>query len=116
MTEIHLRDARHAHQFYTSNQHSFTPKVKFLYHVVFVLSATAETFANRTRTFDKEIGVLCKSADLPSFRASVETKQQYNRKKNVQTRLDYDPVTFRFHDDNAGATRSLFEEYYNINK
>lgn len=112
MTEIHLRDARHAHQFYTSNQHSFTPKTKFLYHVVFVLSSTSEIFASRTNNFGKEIGVLCKSADLPSFRATVETKQQYNRKKNIQTRLDYEPVTFRFHDDNAGVTRSLFEEYY----
>jgi len=112
-SETHLRDARHAHQIYTQNNFAFAPKTKYMYHVRFDPneeignSATSNVFR-----FQKELGVLVKSADLPSFRASVENKQQYNRKKNVQTRVDYQDCRITFHDDNTGVTRSLLEEYY----
>jgi hypothetical protein len=112
-SETHLRDARHAHQIYTQNNFAFAPKVKYMYHVRFDPndeignSATSNVFR-----FQKELGVLVKSADLPSFRASVENKNQYNRKKNVQTRVDYQDCRIAFHDDNTGVTRALLEEYY----
>lgn len=108
--DTHLRDARHAHQIFNINNFEFSPKVKFLYHTVFVLNPEARaptTFENL-----KEISVLTKSVDLPQYRSTVETKQQYNRKKNVQTRIDYQEVRCTFHDDNVGLTRKLFEEYY----
>lgn len=113
LSETHLRDARHAHQIYTQNNLAFSPKTKYLYHVRFEPneeignSATSNVFR-----FQKELGMLVKSADLPSFRASVENKQQYNRKKNVQTRVDYQDVRITFHDDSLGVTRALLEEYY----
>jgi hypothetical protein len=112
-SETHLRDARHANQIYTQNNFAFAPKQKYMYHVRFEPneeignSATSNVFR-----FQKELGVLVKSADLPSFRASVENKQQYNRKKNVQTRVDYQDCRITFHDDNTGVTRALLEEYY----
>ena len=112
-SETHLRDARHANQIYTQNNFAFSPKTKYMYHVRFDPndeignSATSNVFR-----FQKELGVLVKSADLPSFRASVENKQQYNRKKNVQTRVDYQDCRIAFHDDNTGVTRALLEEYY----
>lgn len=111
--DVHLRDARHAHQLFTEYGHSFAPKQKFLYHVVFQPSrAVADASLFNTFKFQKEIGVLAKMLDLPSFRANIENKQQYNRKKNVQTRIDYTDVRIVFHDDNLGATRSMLEEYY----
>jgi hypothetical protein len=112
-SETHLRDARHAHQIYTQNNFAFAPKTKYMYHVRFDPndeignSATSNVFR-----FQKELGVLVKSADLPSFRASVDNKQQYNRKKNVQTRVDYQDCRIVFHDDSTGVTRALLEEYY----
>jgi len=112
-SETHLRDARHANQIYTQNNFAFSPKVKYMYHVRF--DPTEEVGNNATSNvfkFQKELGILVKSADLPSFRASVENKQQYNRKKNVQTRVDYQDCRIAFHDDNTGVTRALLEEYY----
>lgn len=108
-----LRDFRHAHNFYTQNNHIFSPKVKFLYHVVFALNGL-EVREKAPNTFDnlKEIAIMAKEVDLPKFRANIETKQQYNRKKNIQTRIDYEPVRFTFHDDNNGLTRKMLEEYY----
>jgi hypothetical protein len=110
-SELHLRDARHAMQLFTEHGHALGPKTKFLYHVVFEYSAPLDKIANSS-AFRKEIGVLVKTIDLPKFRATVDTKNQYNRKKRVQTRIDYDDINIRFHDDNTGLTRAMLEEYY----
>ena len=113
VAETHLRDARHANQIYTQNNFEFAPKTKFMYHVRFDPNDEVGTSTGSdVFKFQKELGVLVKSADLPSFRASVENKQQYNRKKNVQTRVDYQDCRITFHDDNTGMTRALLEEYY----
>ncbi len=112
-SDMTLRDARHAHNFYTQHGHAFSPKVKFLYHVVFALRGlNVNSRAPNTAANLKQIAVMAKTVDLPSFRASVDVKQQYNRKKNVQTRIDYDEISMRFHDDNTGLTRAMLEEYY----
>jgi hypothetical protein len=113
--DLHLRDARHAHQLFTEHNFALSPKVKFLYHVNFALTPEAQSLSPNSNLFNKEIAVLAKSADLPSYRATIETKHQYNRKKNVQTRVDYNEVAIRFHDDNTGITRAMLEEYYKYN-
>lgn len=111
--DTHLRDARHANQLYTQHNLAMAPKVKFLYHVVFELYDEVGDYTNNnTQKFKKEIGVLAQTADLPQYRASIENKQQYNRKKNIQTRLDYQDVTLTFLDDNLGLTRGLLQDYY----
>ena len=114
--DVHLRDARHAHQLYTEHSMAAAPKTKFLYHVVFQPNVGAVAAGDATNSnslkFQKEIGVLCKSIELPQYRVSVDNKQQYNRKKNVQTRIDYQDVTIKLHDDNVGMTRGMLEEYY----
>jgi len=114
--DVHLRDARHANRLFTEHSFALAPKTKFLYHVVFQPFAGDAGVGDKTTSnslkFQKEIGVLAKSVDLPQYRASVDNKQQYNRKKNIQTRIDYQDVNIRFHDDNNGLTRSMLEEYY----
>lgn len=110
--ELHLRDARHAHQLFTEHGFALAPKLKFLYHINFSLTPEAQGLSPNSRLYNKEIAVLAKSAELPSYRATVETKNQYNRKKNIQTRIDYNEIAIRFHDDNTGLTRAMLEEYY----
>jgi len=113
-SNIHLRDAQHARNLFTKYNLAFAPKTKFLYHVVFQLkNEQVKNAAPNTQDKLKQIGVLAKNVDLPSYRVSVETRQQYNRKKNLQTRIDYDECRFVFHDDNSNTTSSLIKEYYN---
>ncbi len=107
-----MRDYQHAHRLYTQQRMNFSPKVKFLYHCVFELSTEARAHATISVQEESLLNVLVKTVDLPSYSASVETRQQYNRKKNIQTRVDYDPVTVKWHDDKAGVTMSLLQEYY----
>ena len=42
----------------------------------------------------------------------TDVKNQYNRKRIVQTKINYDPISLRFHDDNAGLTTLLWESYF----
>jgi hypothetical protein len=111
--DIHLRDYRHAKNLYYEYGLAFAPKTKFLYHCLFEPSPEiGDTASANSFAFQKEIGVLVKTADLPSFNVSVENKKQYNRIKQFQTRIDYNDVNISFHDDNLGITRAMFEEYY----
>lgn len=107
-----LGDFQHAAKLYNDTYFRLAPKVKFLYHVV--LNINPNVIANTPfRQQDiNTINLLVKSADLPKYKLDVETKHQYNRKKNVQTGINYEPVNITFHDDNAGITTMLWSLYY----
>jgi hypothetical protein len=51
--------------------------------------------------------------DLPKFTINNETLNQYNRKRVVQTKINYDPVTLTFHDDGGDNVRKMWYAYYN---
>ena len=108
-----LGDFQHAARLYNSNVFRLAPKVKYLYHVVFNVepnvSATFGSFKDQHLT---TVNLLVKSVDLPRFRVDVQTLNQYNRKKNIQTKLNYEPVTITFHDDNIGITTQFWNLYY----
>lgn len=105
-------DFQHAARLFTDDDFRLAPKHKFLYHCVFSINTNALKSLNFKYQHQNEINMLVKSADLPKFQIATETLNQYNRKKVVQTKIDYTPVTIKFHDDNAGVTRQLWENYY----
>lgn len=111
-----LGDFAHAARLYTDNNHALAPKTKFLYHVFFDINATAASIIPKLTSdgakIINEIGMLVKAADLPKFQANIETKKMYNRVKNVQTSIQYDPITITFHDDNSSLTTTLLQAYY----
>lgn len=108
-----LGDFQHAARLYNSNAFRLAPKVKFLYHVVFNINP----LAMRSTLFDTQkhgtaVNMLVKQVDLPKFKIDVDTPIQYNRKKKVQTKLDFDPLNIVFHDDNTGLTTQMWRMYY----
>lgn len=107
-----LADWQHADRLYVNDNQKHAPKVKFLYHVTFYLTEPAKSIIPDIVNYSNVIGMLVKSIDLPKFSAQVETKNKYNRKKNVQSKIEYSPVNIVFHDDNFGATTALMEAYY----
>jgi len=108
-----LKGYDHAARLFTDDSMRLAPKTKFLYHVVFELSASAQKMQPQLDQRHKnEINMLVKSADLPKFSIQTATKNMYNRKKNLQTSIEYDPVNITFHDDNMGLTTTLMEAYY----
>ena len=105
-----LGDWQHARALYTNDDFRLAPKHKFLYHVAFTLNADAVKVIPQLPT--PELNMLVKSVDLPKYNISTTLKHQYNKKRNLQTRLDYDPINITFHDDNYGVTTAMWEAYY----
>lgn len=106
-----LGDYQHASRLYVANNMRLAPKFKHLYHVVLNInpSITTSGLSNDRRL---EINLLARSADLPKYRLQTETVNQYNRKKVLHTSVQYQPVVIEFHDDNAGLTTRLWENYF----
>lgn len=108
-----LGDYQHAARLYVDNNMRLAPKLKYLYHVVFNINPQIQTMLQVQNAFDRsEINILVKSVDLPGFNMKTETLNQYNRKKIVQTGVEYSPINLEFHDDNAGITSFLWESYF----
>jgi hypothetical protein len=110
-----MGDFRHAEALYRRNNFRLAPKNKFLYHVVIDVNTTAlNTLGSSVFNIlnGREFNLLASNADLPTFTLDTETLHQYNRKKVIQTKINYDEVSIEFHDDNAGLTTLLWEAYY----
>jgi hypothetical protein len=107
-----VADFQHASRLFVDSDLRLAPKTKFLYHVKFNIDTNALKSTNFTYQHQNEVNMLVKAAELPKFTIQTETLNQYNRKKVVQTKIDYQPVTIRFHDDNLGAVSQLWQNYY----
>lgn len=108
-----LKGYDHAGRLFTDDAFRLAPKMKFLYHVVMELSEDAKKMVPQlSQKHTHEINMLVKAVDLPKYQVQTATKNMYNRKKNLQTSIEYDPINITFHDDNMGLTSTLMEAYY----
>lgn len=108
-----MRDYQHADRLYVANNYARMPKVGFLYFVVFNINRNAVSDPEWSERNKRDVGLLVKKIDLPKFKIQTETLNQYNRKTVVQTKINYNPVTIDFHDDNSDITNNLWKNYYN---
>jgi len=58
------------------------------------------------------IGLLVKTVQLPTFSIDTETLNQYNRKRIIQKKINYQPVQLTMHDDGGDVSRLLWYNYY----
>jgi hypothetical protein len=107
-----LRDYQHASRLYVDRNYAYSPKVGFLYYVVFNINPKAIIDEQWAGPEHLDVGLLVKRIDLPKFSVATETLNQYNRKTVVQTKLTYSPVSVEFHDDNADIINKLWINYY----
>jgi len=111
-----MRDYQHAQRLFTDNVMALAPKVEFLYHVYFDINENAVRNPGQYG-FGKaepniEVGMLVKQANLPGVQVNTQTKNQYGKKTNIQTSIDYQPVQLTFHDDNTGLIYGLWQQYF----
>ena len=108
-----LGDYAHGSRLFVDDSHRLSPKVKFLYHCTFNINPAASAVIPQLKEKHmNELNMLVKSAQLPAYNIQTDVKHQYNRKKVVQKRIDYQPISIQFHDDNMGVTTALWEAYY----
>lgn len=107
-----IRDYAHASKVFRSNGYARAGKHKFLYHVYFNINPVAQTFLS-DKLDTREFSFMVKKAELPKFTMETQVMNQYNHKKIVQKKINYNPVNITFHDDNGNQIRELWRSYYN---
>jgi len=106
-----IRDFRHASKIYVDNNYELLPKPSFIFYVYFNINPAANIIFGPNVLKQIEAGVLAKSADLPKFKMDFKTYNAYNRKDNIQTKINYEPVQITLHDDSANVVRDLWQSY-----
>jgi hypothetical protein len=108
-----LKDYAHASKTFLTNGYELAPRTKFLFHVYFTINtsvpALRAVFGN---TDVATIGLMVKTVQLPNYTIQVDTFNQYNRKRLVQSKIDYNPVTIEFHDDGGDLIRNMWYNYF----
>ena len=109
-----LRDYTHASKVFTPNSFELKPRYKFLFHVSFTINNEIPGLSGYLAAGNQtQLSYVVKTVDLPKFSINNETLNQYNRKRVVQTKINYDPVTLTFHDDGGDNVRKMWYAYYN---
>lgn len=107
-----MRDAEHASKTFVPGMYAYSPKFKFLFHVYFDINTTALGTLANVFPKDSNFGLAVKTVQLPKYTFDTHTMNQYNRKRIVQTKIKYEPVSIVFHDDNNNVIRKLWYAYY----
>lgn len=113
----YLKDYTHASKTFRANGYELAPRYKFLYHVYFNLNTDPVTgipkLAEVFNRADRDtMGLLVKNVQLPNYQIEVDTMNQYNRKRLIQKKIEYNPCQFTFHDDGSDLVRSLWYNYF----
>lgn len=116
-TEVNsLRDYTHASKVFRTNAYELKPRFKFLFHVVFTLNLDQIPALRNSKIFGASeiynLSLAVKTIDLPKYKIDTHTLNQYNRKRVVQTKINYEPVSVTFHDDSGDNIRELWYQYY----
>ena len=108
-----LRDYTHASKTFRSSNYNLAPRNKFLFYVYFNVNLNIPALANLFSGGKlSTVGLLVKTAQLPSYEIDVGTMNQYNRKRLVQTKINYNPAQIVFNDDSSDLVRNMWYQYY----
>jgi hypothetical protein len=112
----YFRDYKHGSKLFVADGHALAPTNKFLFHVYFTLNTAEIPSLNKAMggaEGSSRIGMLVKTVKLPTFNFEVDEMNQYNRKRYIQKKINYRPVSMTFHDDGSDSVRSMWYNYYN---
>jgi hypothetical protein len=108
-----LRDYTHASKTFKAGGYDLAPRTKFLFYVYFNLNTNIPAVANLVSGGKSNtIGLAVKSVQLPGYTIDVATMNQYNRKRLVQTKINYNPAQIVFNDDHSDLIRNMWYQYY----
>jgi len=109
-----LRDYTHASKVFRTNAYELKPRFKFLFHVSFTVNYQQIPALKGAMDIDDltNISYTVKTVDLPKYNIAHEYMNQYNRKRLVQTKINYEPISLTFHDDGSDTVRNMWYNYY----
>ena len=111
--EFYWRDFRNAYHYNPSQD---PPRQQFGGYVSFVLDRDlyADPFFDRLNDDElrSRMGSLVRSADMPQVEFKTQTMNEYNKKKIVNTGVEYQPVTIRVADTVSNAWLQIIMKYF----
>lgn len=109
-----LKDYTHASKTFLSNGFQYTPRLKFLYHVYFHINTgqIPQLQAAYGSGTVETIGMMVKTIELPKYKINTAVMNQYNRKRVVQSKINYEPCRFTIHDDQSDLIRNMWYNYF----
>jgi hypothetical protein len=102
-----VKDYQHAAQTFRPNSNANAGKSKYLFSVFFNINPNVALDVD-----PRDLTFLVKKIDLPKYTMDVRVMNQYNRKQQIQHKINYSPINITFHDDNANSIRDLWYNYY----
>ena len=109
-----LKDYAHAAKTFLTNGYELAPRNKFLFHTYFNINTDqVPVLQNAFPSLDMiRTGLMVKTIQLPKFNLDTETLNQYNRKRVIQKKINYGPLSMTFHDDSGSIVRNMWYNYY----
>lgn len=124
--QLFYRDSQYASKNFRIDGNNFAnsiiPKPKFLFFVQFIRADGAESIGpvsgqsgnDITRLSNTKDGIVfqIKQIDRPKFNIKTEILHQYNKKRVIQTGIEYQNMTIAFHDDVSDQVMQFWAKYY----
>ena len=110
--EFYWRDFRNAYHYNPSQD---PPRQQFAGYVMFVLDRDLfGTFFDEANNDELKVRMssLVRTADFPQIEFKTQTLNEYNRKKIVNTGVEYQPVTIRVVDTASNAWLTMIMKYF----
>lgn len=113
---LYLKDSAWANKYFGGQTMSNIPKRKFTYACGFIPNrsafSTLEGGIELARALSTNTYIfMAKTFEPPSYKIDSEILDQYNKKRVIQTRINYDPVSITFHDDVDNKITQLVDMY-----
>ena len=109
--KFYARDFRNAYGFRPDIN---PPRQKFNGYINFIVNRElyGESWYNDNASFRTQISSLVRTASLPEIEFKTDTKNQYNRKRIINTGVEYQPVDIKVIDTINNEWLILFMKYY----
>jgi len=116
-----LRNSQLASIFYGANSPgqpmTMIPKLRYMFYAEFVLNANAPDMdtsflRNLGNTSLQNISFKVKTIDKPKVDLTTVEMNQYNRKRLIYTKTEYQPFTMKVHDSVDGSIVQLWKDYF----
>lgn len=117
-----VRDNRLASLNYkmTGSRLNFIPAAKFLFFVRFVrpLGTGFNSVTDKSKILGsgpdwaQGMGFTTKRIDRPSMGIQTQVMNQYNKKRVIQTKVEYEPISITFYDTYDQRVHRMFMEYF----
>lgn len=107
-------EAPRVHGFNVAPGHTWlsAPRFKNQFFVHFQMRPQSANFGGLAE--QKEVTYKVISVDAPKFSIETETLHQYNKRRIVPTKINFDPINITMHDDRSNHVQKFWKEIYSF--